>query len=202
MKVDNRIWVIITAFVCVVIVAGGWFLGVEPRLAAAAKATESLKSVEAQNDLTRMEIARLEKASKQSEELNAQLAELRAAIPPGVEGSDFISALDQLIASNGVTIKSVTLSEPMAYSVTPNAEGAVPPSDPLITSDNFVIVPIQISVVGANDAVLNFLAALQAHKRLILVTAVDKDQDDGDAEQFELAVAGNIYVLRDPVAEA
>jgi len=201
MTIDNRLWAIITAFVCVLLIGAGWFLGVEPRLAGADRADEQRQAIEAQNVVARAEIARLQQAEENRPALDAQLAELRAAVPAGVDGSAFISALDQLIASNGVVLTSVALADPIAY--VPPTEGEFAPlTNPLITTGNFVIVPVQIAVGGTNDQVLAFLAALQASDRLILITEVARVRDDTQADVYGLAITGSIYVLRDPTAEA
>jgi Tfp pilus assembly protein PilO len=201
MTIDNRLWAIITAFVCVLLLGAGWFLGVEPRLAAADRANEQRQTIEAQNNVARAEILRLQKAEDNRAQLETQLADLRAAVPAGVDGSGFLSALDQIVAANGVVLASVSLSDPIAY--VPPAEGEFSPlTDPAITAENFVAVPVKIAVGGTNDQVLAFLASLQSEKRLILVNEVARVRDESVADLYGLAVSGFIYVLRDPAAEA
>lgn len=201
MTIDNRLWAIITAFVCVLLLGAGWFVGVEPRLAAADRANEQRQTVEAQNTLARAEVARLQEAEGNRDALDAQLAELRAAVPPGVDGSGFLATLDQLVAAHGVVLASVALSDPLAY--VPPAEGDFSPlTDASITSENFVLVPVEVAVGGTNEQVLAFLASLQSQKRLILINEVARVRDEANADLYGLAVSGYIFVLRDPAAEA
>jgi hypothetical protein len=48
----NRLWNIVAVMLMVAIAAGGWFLGVDPQLAAARTADEQRETVEAQNEAT------------------------------------------------------------------------------------------------------------------------------------------------------
>ncbi|WP_167050526.1 hypothetical protein [Salinibacterium sp. ZJ77] len=202
MTLDNRLWAVITAIVCIATLILGWFVGVEPRLAAVARAAAQQLIVEEQNRLARSDIATMQKAAEEMDTLEAALAELRRIVPPGVDGTGFIKTVDSLVVGNGVTLAAVLFDQPVPYVAPPEGDPLAPLSDPIITEDNFVVVPVAVSVVGGNEQVLSFLAALQSSQRLFSVTSVSKNQSEPGIDVFELTVGGFIYVLRDPIAEA
>ncbi|WP_166868751.1 hypothetical protein [Salinibacterium sp. ZJ70] len=197
MNLDNRLWGIITAFICIGTLALGWFVGVEPRLAGMARAADAAENTTQQNELARLDIARMTEATERIDELRAELAQLRRAVPAGVDGTGFITALDGLIAAHGVSLKSVVFGTPEAYSP-PTGEGA-PLTDPAVTSENMVVVSVSVTVAGANENVLSFMNGLQRADRLVAVTGVTKSNVE---ETVELTVDGTMFVMRDPLAEA
>lgn len=234
MKLDNRLWVGISVLVSMAILAGGWFIGIDPQLQLQKTTNEQRETVEARNTVARADIARLKAASENLPALETQLAGLQAAVPPGINGSDFIASLDKMAVASGATLTSFTLADPIAYEpaappaaqtadaaeATDEADGdsdaegtpsapagpnaseiaPTPATDGAINADNFVIVPISLTVEGTNDNVLDFLGQLQDADRLVLVTGLQKARDNDGV--YSLNISGGMFVLRNAQAEA
>lgn len=227
MKLDNRIWAIVTAIVSLAVLAGGWFLGVQPQLAAASASAQQQASVESQNTASRAQISQLSAAEKKKDALHSQLAELKLSVPPGVDGDGFLSEINALIGSTGVALQNFALQTPVPYvppvtaapatpaagaspSPSPSASASAPPAaatdstptiapvtDPAITAENFITVPMTITVKGPDSAVDQFLSGLQHGDRLVLANSVTKNFDE-ESGGYTLEIKGFVYVLKDP----
>jgi len=57
---STRVWSFATVLLIIVVVALGWFLGISPKLAEAARFDSDRLAVQAQNEVTRAAIAQLE----------------------------------------------------------------------------------------------------------------------------------------------
>jgi Tfp pilus assembly protein PilO len=75
--------------------------------------------------------------------------------------------------------------------------GSAAPS-PLVTAENFIAVPVTISVTGSFDAVLDFLEGLQNGQRLMTVTSFSSGTPSADVpDRVTGQIAGIVYVLLD-----
>ena len=85
--------------------------------------------------------------------------------------------------------------------------GWVPTTDALITSSNFVAIPVTITVDGQWGGALAFIKGLQSGSRLFLVTgfttkqATDNSGSDAGGG-VEANISGFIYALIDPKTAA
>ncbi len=202
MKLGTQVWGLITAIVVVGTLAAGWFLGVSPQLAAQAQAENQRRADVAQNDSIRAVIANLKKEKDNLPAYEARSAELRVAIPEDIEGADFIRSLNDLATATSVTIEQISINEVLRYSAPAksaevNELAPDPVTDNRITSDNFLVVPISMSVSGGWNEVLAFMHGVQAGNRLILVTKVSTT---GDGSTFTTQLDGAMYVLMRPDA--
>ncbi|HEY4151848.1 MAG TPA: hypothetical protein VGM38_00860 [Pseudolysinimonas sp.] len=220
----HRILSALTVFLMVVLVAAGWFLVAQPQLAAAATANQSLAGVQTQSAATQATITRLIGEQKNLPDLTKDLAALRLSIPGGAESSAYINGLNTLAAASGVTITEIRLDDPVAYtspapaaaaptpgaspSPTPSATptptkaaaptGWTPPSDPRITTANFIAIPVSVTTDGSWSTTLGFIHGLQTGQRLFLVTGIATDiETDGS---LKATIKGYIYVLLDPAS--
>jgi Tfp pilus assembly protein PilO len=66
---------------------------------------------------------------------------------------------------------------------------------PLVTAENFVAVPVTISITGSFDAVMEFLDGVQNGQRLMTVTAFSSSPGAPDRQTGQ--IAGIVYVLLD-----
>jgi hypothetical protein len=202
---NNRIWMIGTVTVMLVIVVAGWFLGAQPFIAAAAVADQQTADVAAQNAAQTAQIAQLTTQMKQLPQLKQDYKGLQASIPGTSNTAGFIKGLDALATAAGVQIVGFTVGDPLAYTVPTSVAAAAaaaapavspaptakpttaPPAvvstapavvtDPLITSDNFVGIAVAIDVSGQNANVLSFINGLQSGSRLYLVTGIKTTRD-------------------------
>ncbi|MGO4691326.1 hypothetical protein [Glaciibacter sp. 2TAF33] len=196
----NRLWVIGSVLVMVVVVALGWVLGVEPQLSVTATANQQLAEVEATNAAHESSLAKLKEDFSGIDALNQQLASLSQSVPSGTNVPAYVDQLDALATANQVTLKSLTVADAEAYTAvapvapavpaasteagasaapTPTeapapvaAPGAPPVTNAKITADNFASLAVTISISGSYGNVLNFVNGLQTGSRLFLVTGL------------------------------
>ena len=183
----------------VVVVVGGWFLGIQPQLSAANAASESRTSEAVRNATSERLLVTLKKDFEGIGELKDSNATLRRSVPSSAQLSTFVTELDTLSGQNLVSVTSITVSDAKAYtppvivaaavagasaSPTPApsasaapvvAAPAAPQAPPLVTNSkitaaNFIAIPIALKINGQYANVLNFVKGLQAGERLFLVT--------------------------------
>ena len=236
MIMQNRLWKIVAIMLMVGIAAAGYFLGVEPQLAAARTADEQREAVEMQNEASRLAITRLVEEEKDLPTLQAKLSELQRAIPLDAGVPAFFDDLSGLAAKAGVSISSLTVAPAVPYAAPlsaapapapvpdaaatdggePAAAGSVPAvettvapvaiTNPLITSENMILIPITVGATGTYAQVLDFVNGLQTGPRLFLVQKFSSVSTSGaEAGQVTGTATGYIYVLLnqyDPAARA
>ena len=203
---NNKFWLLIAAIVGVSILAMGWFLGVSPKLDEMNAANEQRASVEAQNRLHEAKLVELKKEFQQLDALKTELADAQASLPPGDELSSFLGELHRLEASSGVVLTTFSAGDGQTYVAAPGTAT----QSPLVTADNFIAIPIDLTVQGTRPQVMEFLSNLQYGKRLFLVikltvaqakgaAATDAEAADA-ADAYEGTISGFVYVLVDPAA--
>jgi Tfp pilus assembly protein PilO len=196
-KFGTQIWGLITVVVVIAALAAGWFLGVSPQLTAQAQAESQRQAALAQNQGIRATIENLQKQKDNLPAYEKRAAELRVAIPSDLEGAAFIRSLNDLANASGVTIEQISINEIVAYSPPGETDKASPlapdpVTDSRITSDNFLLVPVSLSVSGGWNEVLAFTHGVQTGNRLTLVTKVSTT---GDGTTFTTTLDGAMYVL-------
>jgi Tfp pilus assembly protein PilO len=217
---SNRIWVIGSVTVMIIVLLAGWFLGVEPNLAAAAASDTERVGIEGQNAAKQAEIAALTEQNKNLDDIEAQYKELQKSIPASSNTAAFITGLDGLAASAGVQVVGITVGTPKAYTVPasaaaaaaaanapapdpsstavpapPIAVGSVAATSPLITPDDFVGIDVGVDLVGSYQAVLSFVNGLQSGSRLVLVTGFTSTAN-ADTADVTAHIDGMIYVIK------
>ncbi len=55
-------------------------------------------------------------------------------------------------------------------------------TNPLITAENFVAIPVSIEISGEYSAILNFVKGLQSRDRLFLVSTLSTARENGSSE--------------------
>jgi len=136
MKLDTRVWALITVVMVAALLAGGWFLGISPQLDAVKAADTQKEQVESQNRGIQERLLNLQQQSGNLEELQAEAVGLEKVIPSGTQASQFITALNALAAQAGVQITSISLGDGQPYqepagaasSGAPASEGAETPT--------------------------------------------------------------------------
>ncbi len=193
---SNRLWALGSAVLVVAIVAMGWFLGISPKLSEASTADEQRVTAETQNIAQAAEVAKIKKQYEQLPALKQQLAVLRGAMPTDDELSTFLGELHKLEQTNGVTLISVETKDALPYTPVDKPFTTVSTTNPLVTPENFVAIPMTLNVTGAPDRVMDFVQGVQTGDRLFLVTALNLAEDEtGDA--YSAKVEGYVYVLLD-----
>ncbi|MCU1437694.1 MAG: hypothetical protein JWP66_781 [Naasia sp.] len=209
LALDHRVKVLLGALVMIALLAGGWFLGVQPALAAAFDATGQQSEVRTQNEALGAKLAALEAAQADLPELEKRLATLDASVPAGDAQAALLDSIDGLAAAAGVTVSRVAVEAALPYSApgaaadetedtAPAAATLMPHTDARITADNLVAMPVTVEVTGSLDAALGFLDGVQSGPRLFLVNKVSSVADSangGSGDAVTATVAGYVYVL-------
>jgi Tfp pilus assembly protein PilO len=204
MRLGTRVWALITTVLGIGILAAAWFLGASPFLQAQAQAETQRSAAVTQNEGIRSAIATLKEQKEKLPEYEARGKELEVAIPSDIESADLIRTLNNLATASGVTISQISFSDPLTYSP-PTGEvvdaelAPNPVTDSRITGENFLLVPITLSVTGGWNEVLAFTHGMQTGDRLMLVTKVTTTANEGT---FTTSLSGAMYVLIRPEAPA
>lgn len=201
MTMNNKFWFLIAGVIGVAILALGWFLGVSPKFDEMNSANEQRATVEAQNKLYEAKLVELRKEFQQLDSLKAELAVAQMSLPPGDMLSSFLGELHRLESSSGVVLTSFSAGDGQNYVAAPG----VGVESPLVTTANFIAIPIDLTVQGTRPQVITFLNNLQYGDRLFLVIKLTLSQDkavanpDGEAaDAYEGNISGFVYVLVDP----
>jgi Tfp pilus assembly protein PilO len=206
---QHRIISLLSILVMLIIPVIGWFLVAQPQLANAALADEQRADMEVQNAESAAVVAQLKRDSARLPELNNDLNTLRTSIPAGLDSSGYIDGIDALARIAGVSITSLTVEDPTAYHPAEGAapagsgdeessDGDLPPAvvtDPLVTSDNLVAIPVTVGVAGTWNAILKFVDGLQSSPRLFLVTTLTTATVEKGGKNLSGTVGGFIYAI-------
>lgn len=69
-------------------------------------------------------------------------------------------------------------------------------TDPLVTSQNFTVIPMTVVVKGTGSAGLQFIKDLQRDERLYLISAFTTSADPDDPSNVTTTITGSIYALK------
>lgn len=224
----HHLSLVIALVVCAVVLAGGWFLGVQPQLAAAASNQAQQTAIDATNDKNRAELTRLAAAFGGLDATKAELARLRASVPSTTDSESFVRQIDANAAAAGVQVTNVTIGDATPYAPAAEPAGATtasptagsdtdvdtdedvpsaqPVTDPAVTDANFSLVPVTVAVQGSYDQALAFTKAMQSGSRLFLVSGIAAaSEEEGDAPPMESqswSLSGSVYVFTDASSTA
>jgi Tfp pilus assembly protein PilO len=208
MTINLRIWGAACGAAAIAVLAGGWFLGVQPAFAAAADATQNANGIDAQNQATRVKLATLSKAAAKLDALEADNGVLLKSVPSVLKPNTFIRRIGEVAALDGVSVVSITPGDAVAYSPPASASGAaaaataggapapaLAKTDPLITAANFTAVPVNVSISGSPTAVLQFTHDIQNDERVFSIDGIQSTKND-DSADVTTSLSGYIYVLK------
>jgi Tfp pilus assembly protein PilO len=190
---STRTWTIGGVLAIVVVLALGFFLGIQPQLQAADLAQRQLIDVEAQNDLARLELEALKQQFELLPEITAELDALRLSIPATASIDEFTTQLAGQLAATGVTLVTFTASPGASFIPSPQVVERVPPG---VDATNFVTIPFQLSAVGPRDGIIAFIAGIQDGRRLAVVDQFTM-LNSGDFGAIAVDLSGLLYVLLD-----
>lgn len=178
-----RLWVIGSAFVAVLILLAGWFLGVQPRLAEASAAGAERQGVATTNAQYEAVLVELRELSENLPALQSDLEAIRVEIPQEPELPDLLGQLNELAVASGVTLNEVTTDPPQL----------VPAAllEPLGVTD-LVGIPVRVSALGPPEGLAQFMKAAQFGPRLMWV---GRFSTGDDADTGRVTLEGLIFVL-------
>lgn len=211
---NNRLWVYGAILVMIGIIAGGWLIGVAPQLAVTASTNSEHTNVMAANARDEILLAKLKLDYQNIDALKNQLSTLQASVPTSADIPSVVTELNTLANARGLTLKSITVSDAKPY--TPTTPGVAqtggksakaPQTNPKITSANFVVIPMQITVNGDYSKVLDFVNDVQLGRRLFLVSTLSRIGETNSvgakgtrttsrgSQKVDSSLGGYIYVL-------
>lgn len=210
-------WLVGAILVIVLVVSAGFTLGISPKLDELSASRATRTAALAQNEVYELQLAALQREFDGLETVQDELAVLREAIPEGAALPAFVGQLDAIAGRTSVTLTEFSSADALPYApvvpdatvpdatvpdVTPDttapgaADAAAATPSALVTTDNFVAIPVTISVTGSFDAVLQFLDGLQNGQRLMTVTSFSSGTPSADApDRVTGQIAGIVYVL-------
>ena len=158
----NRRTVLFGAVLVIGIVALWWVFLYSPKAKDLSDAHDQRDEAERQTQTLNAELAQLRDLHRRSPETEAQLGKLAAAIPESPNQSDFITGLDAIAEDSGISWQSVTMSEPTI------ATGGAPPA-----------IATQIKIGGGFFQVTDYLNRLEELDRLVVVDHVTINSEGG-----------------------
>jgi hypothetical protein len=175
---STRIWTFATVIVIIIVVALGWFVGISPKLADAARFDADRRAVIAQNDAARVILAQLQADFEQLDELLLELEELRAEFPTDAAYDDAIEEMLNGMLAAGLALENVAINEPAPTTATVLADGAEAPApevdgEGLLPAGSLLRVSVSVTVNGALPAILSYIDALQQSPRFAIISTGD-----------------------------
>ncbi|WP_248704071.1 hypothetical protein [Curtobacterium sp. MWU13-2055] len=111
-------------------------------------------------------------------------------------------------SDDSATATATATPAPTAVATTPAAPETA--TDSSITSRNFSVIPVSVTVNGEFPGALTFVKGVQSNSRLFLIDSISSsspstaaaDDSDAQAESPSWTFSGSIYVLSDAAAAA
>lgn len=183
-----RISLLVIGVLAVVILIGGWFLGVDPQLSRIEAANSQRTLVLQKNTIQEARNAQLAADKAKLPELQAQLDSGLAQIPSDRSQQALIDQLNAAALASGTGLVSVTFDAPVDAVAPAGVAVTLPSSATLVT------VPLTMTVAGSRANLEAFLVHLQSVPRIVSVAQTAFS----NADEPTLVVTGLTYVLVSP----
>jgi Tfp pilus assembly protein PilO len=187
----NRRAPIIAAVLAVLLSVGFYFLLWQPKDEELEEVREETAQLESRRGQLQNEVRRLEEIAEREVEYRAALAKLEEYIPTGPAQSTVIREFQTTADAAGVSIESVTFSEPVV----------VDPELPTGTADTVLAsVTVSMNVEGGYFQVVDFFRRLEVDvPRAVLMQQVGLDEGEGGYPVLANNWSGLLYtVIPDP----
>ncbi len=208
----TRIWVFGMIAAMLVVVIGGWMLGISPIVDQINAANAQVTTIEASNQSSQAQLASLRTRFAGIDKLRANLDNLRLSIPEQQAASAFLDEVNALSAAAGATVNSVSIANattytaptaPAATATTTDGSSASPtpsptaatttPVTPTPTTGGLVIIPVTVNVQGTLAADQAFIGALQTGDRLFVSSTLSMSSGNG---LMVTNITGDIFSLQ------
>ena len=156
---NKKLWIILTAVACVLILVGGWFLLVSPQRAKVASIKADTESQQSVNQGLQSKLSILQAGAAQVPAQQAQIDKIKQQIPTAPQLPTLIRSVSQAASDAGVTLGTFTPASPT------DVVGAAGVS----------FVALTVSVKGGYFALEQFLNNLEQIQRALLVNGVAID---------------------------
>lgn len=206
----NKILTYAAAFVVAMIILLSGALVIMPQVEATVAARAETDRVDLENAAKDTRNALLAQEFSTMGALQDELAGLQSAIPIGSDAPTLLRQLNTIADAHGVTLDSISISEPLAAEVPVAAAEVVDPAvaaaaDSAAPATGVLSIPVALSVSGGSDAILGFIGGLQTSDRIISVTAFSTstgaatgettDAAAGDAASVTATISAVVYGL-------
>lgn len=200
----NRLWIIGTALIILALVAGTFFLGVTPQLAATAKADADRAAVQTQNAAEEAKLKLLAEQFEEIDELRDEIEALRETIPSEAGITPLIRDIGDMANASAVFVQGISFGDPFTF-VPPVAVDSTFPDQAVteaygsVSAGNFLVIPVIVVVQSIEyDPILDFVNRLQHSERLLLGYEWGLVQKEEAGLIFwEMNMSAHIYVLLD-----
>lgn len=154
------------AIVAIVVLLLLWFMLLwRPQGDALDRANERVTAAETERGALQLRLSRLRAAQEGSADLMADVERMRRAVPDEAELAQFILDANDIAVTAGVTFLSITPSTPAA-----STDAGLPTE-----------VALAIAVRGTYDSVIDYLDALEALPRIVVVDTLNVNPEGADA---------------------
>lgn len=168
------------------IVALWWFFVYSPAGDELDEAKADREAEESQTAGLQAQLAQLEEIARNEPEIDAQLMQYEALIPPTPDLASFILSANEIAEASGIDWQSITPSEPQA--------------DPNTGTGT---IDMQISIEGGFFQALDYLNRLEDLQRLVVVDSLSMSAgaaDTGGAPSLSISVVGRMFTQATPAA--
>jgi hypothetical protein len=182
-----------------------WFLGVSPRLSAAAEAREATQIQRDANEVSRLTLEKRQSDAALVPENREAIYDIRALMPPTEEVPDWRRFIDQIVAETGVVllqdVVSTAIPVPGGISLAAQMEAVGLTSEiEGLAFTSLVATPEQIIVLGGYTNLLSFLDALQlGGHRYFLLSGVSLEvsgaEGTGGSVAIQATLDGFVFTL-------
>jgi len=122
-------WTAGTVVLALILIAGGWFGLISPKLEATAEIVTETEDVQARNDLLVIQNAKLASDFAKLDEYKASIAEVAVKLPPAVELAELTRTIAKVAEDHELTVVTLAPSTPVVVPSTASDEatgGAAP----------------------------------------------------------------------------
>lgn len=181
----HRLTLIVMGVIGVAILAGGWFVGVQPQLDRIDSAKEQTASIAKMNDLQEVKNEALAADNERLGEYQADLAAKQQEIPARRNQQELINQIDAAATASGVVVKSLRFDVAGPYLPPVGVDVAGPSAGALVE------VPMTLSAAGTRAQLEDFAARIQQSSRIVTITSSSYTADD----ETLLDLTGATWVL-------
>ena len=195
--VTNRLWIIGTVVLIALMLLGTYLLAVAPLIATTGANSAETAAVQTQNAAHEQTLKDLKEKFENIGSLREKLKEVQEAVPPAPAQSPFIDEVGDIATGNGVLVEKIVFSDPIVYVPGDSTDPEVQAAAAGLGSGNFLVIPVDMNVVGPLFSAMDFLRDLQHANRLYLAYDVTFEGagDDRSVDLARLTIKGQIFVL-------
>lgn len=162
---NKKLWIILTAIACVLVLVGGWFLLVSPQRDKVAAINSDTDNQQDVNQGLQSQLSVLQAGAAQVPAQQAQIDKIKQQIPPTPQLPTLISSVSQAANDAGVQLGTFTPASPTGVTGVAGVS----------------FVALNVNVKGGYFALEQFLNNLEQMQRALLVNGVAIDSQGGSS---------------------